>query len=110
MADPVERLLQSMQAQTAALVTQLQQQSENNMRLQTQAFTEAVSRISTAGKGAGASLVDSRGVGKPDVLNSKVANELSAFKAWRLKFVNWICASWPGAATYLEELASSNAE
>ena len=111
MADPVERLLQSTQAQTAALVTQLQQQSDTNMRMQTEAFAEAMNRISTASKGSGASLVDSRGVGKPDVLNSKVANELSAFKTWRLKFVvNWICASWPGAATILEELESSSSD
>ena len=92
MADPVERLLQSMQAQTAALVTQLQQQSDTNMRVQTEAFAAAMNRLSLVGKGSGASLVDSRGVGKPDVLNSKVANELSAFKTWRLKFVNWIWA------------------
>ena len=110
MADPVERLLQSMQAQTAALVTQLQQQSDTNMRVQTEALAEAMNRLNLASKGSGASLVDSRGVGKPDVLNSKVANELSAFKTWRLKFVNWICASWPGAATILEELESSSSD
>ena len=109
----IERLLagmqQNQQAQTNALITQLQQQMseqgarhQESMRLHTEALATAVAKFDAARSST--SLVDSRGVAKPDVLNLKIAKDLATYKTWRLKFSNWICAALPGAAATLEHL------
>ena len=83
-----EAMHQQQQAQTAALVQQMQ--------LQQSQFAEAFSALSRGREG---SLVDNRGVAKPEVLNSKIAGDVSLFKTWRVKFTNWICAAMPKEAS-----------
>ena len=56
------------------------------------------------------SLVDSRGVGKPEVLSNRTTGDATAFETWRVKFSNWICAAMPPAQTILGKLETDSTE
>ena len=55
-------------------------------------FTSAADRATTG------RLVDPSGIGKPSALTGRVAGDPTAFRAWRIKFRNWIVAALPEAS------------
>ena len=65
------------------------------------------SKVSSASDGP--VLVDSKGVAKPDKLTSEVANNLTKFKTWKLKYTNWICAACMNAEIVLTGVENDNA-
>ena len=95
---------QQHQQQTAALLESMEQRMQQS---QVQ-FTEVLGRIGDRGRGN--SLVESRGVGKPESLNNKIAGDPTAFKTWRVKFGNWICAAMPQAFGVLERQEQENSQ
>ena len=112
----IERLINALQgqqqAQTSALMQQMQVQMQEqsarhmeSMRLQTETLAAAVAKLE---RGSG-SLVDKTVVEKPTTLNSKIAEDLAAFKTWRFKFGNWISAALPAAQEQLEALEKNSA-
>ena len=54
--------------------------------------------------------VDPHGVGRPPSLTDKVARDPTGFRAWRIKFRNWIVASIPAAGPVMEHLEAQNQE
>ena len=56
------------------------------------------------------SLVDSRGIGKPDTLTSKTAQNQTEYKVWRVKYVNWVTASMPDMIDVFSHLERNNEE
>ena len=87
----ITSLSQSQQEQTAALLRQLQTQMEQQSR------------------NSGAAL-DSTGVGKPDQLTNKIADDPAAYKTWRIKLGNWISAALPKATAILDNIEAYIAE
>lgn len=65
-------------------------------------LAEALQKLSVASGSRQASLVDNKGVAKPQALNLKVAQ--TDYKVWRLKFCNWVSSSFPSAAALLKEV------
>ena len=87
----IEALLQQQQQQTQLLLAQMQQQHAQMHEIM----------LKSSGR---ESLVDSRGVAKPDRLDNKTAGDHGSFKTWRIKFQNWICAAMPAAHDVLQML------
>ena len=48
-------------------------------------------------------MIDSRGVGKPNALGNKDANDLVTFRGFRLKFVNYVSSVFPEAEDLLKD-------
>ena len=74
---------------------------------QAEALAAIVTRVESRPPEA-RSLVDSRGIGKPDPLTSKTAQDQTAFKIWRVKYVNWVTASMPEMLDLFGQLERNN--
>ena len=90
--------------------------SADQSQRQQQQFEQCTQQMVAAmqqSKGSSASdgpvLVDATGVAKPDKLTSDVANDLTKFKTWKLKYTNWICAACTNAEVILTGLENDNA-
>ena len=123
----------SMDPSVAALISALAQSADQARRDQEQArrdheaamaqmvqgqgaFLERLGVTMAQQMGAGSSrahstgLVDPHGIGKPVTLTGRVANDALGFRAWRIKFRNWIVAGIPEAASLMELLERQNQE
>ena len=90
----------------------LQQQQESTRTLleqQHQAFTAVIQSLNAPRRSEG-SLVDMRGVGKPDVLRNKEATDRAAFILWLTKFVKWVTDGFPESSSWFEKLEGDNGE
>ena len=107
MANAIQALTQQQQAliqqnqQMATALDTLHQQS----RVQGEAIRQAIGARSSSH-----SLVDTRGIAKPESLTSAVANTHSQYVIWRVKLVNWITAAFPESGNLLEELERKSNE
>ncbi len=87
MATDLERLVIALTERQNNFIAQLQTQ-------QSEALAAMMTRVESRPPEA-RSLVDSRGIGKPDTLTSKTAHNPTEYKVWRVKYVNWVTASMP---------------
>ena len=71
-------------------------------------FGAAMSQPGSAAREANNSLVDQRGVGKPPTLTGRIASDPLSFRAWRIKFRNWVVAAIPEASEVMERLETQN--
>ena len=77
-------------------------QRQANLYVQQQVYAEALKSRQTPAHSA--SLVGSRGLGMPEVLTARTAEDASALKTWRTKRANWVCAALPAATPVFELL------
>ena len=71
---------------------------------------QTLTQQGTSARAAHSSLVDPHGVGKPPSLTGRMANDPVSFRAWRIKFRNWVVAAIPEAAEVMQRLESQNQE
>ena len=102
MATDLERLVIALTDRQNNFIAQLQHQ-------QNEALTAMMTRVESQPPQA-RSLVDSRGIGKPDTLTSKVAQSQTEYKVWRVKYVNWVTASMPDMHDLFVHLERQNDE
>ena len=96
----MEGFLRASQESTQKMIEAAMKMSADQSQRQQQQFEQCTQQMVAAmqqSKGSSASdgpvLVDAKGVAKPDKLTSDVANDLTKFKTWKLKYTNWICAA-----------------
>ncbi len=102
MATDLERLVIALTERQNHFIAQLQHQ-------QNEALTALMTRAESQPPQA-RSLVDSRGIGKPDTLTSKIAQSQTEYKVWRVKYVNWVTASMPDMHDLFVHLERQNDE
>jgi hypothetical protein len=102
MATDLERLVMALTDRQNHFIAQLQQQ-------QSEALAAMMTRVESQPTQA-RSLVDSRGIGKPDTLSSKMAQSQIDYKVWRIKYVNWVTASMPSMIDVFSHLERHNDE
>ena len=102
MATDLERLVMALTDRQNAFIAQLQHQ-------QSEALAAMMTRVESQPTQA-RSLVDSRGIGKPDTLSSKMAQSQTDYMAWRVKYVNWVTASMPSMIDVFSHLERHNDE
>ena len=78
MATDLERLVIALTDRQNAFIAQLQHQLS-------EALAAMMTRVESQPTQA-RSLVDSRGIGKPDTLSSKMAQSQTDYKVWRVKY------------------------
>ncbi len=100
MATDLERLVIALTERQNNFIAQLQTQ-------QSEALAAMMTRVESRPPEA-RSLVDSRGIGKPDTLTSKTAHNQTEFKVWRVKYVNWVTASMPEMLDLFAQLERNN--
>ena len=72
-------------------------------------LAQVVSRGQTSVEAASRGpLVDPRGVAKPADLTAKIASNPAGFRAWRLKYRNWVLAALPAGEPVLKEVEDQN--
>mgnify|MGYP000606469919 FL=1 len=102
MSTDLERMVVALTERQNNFIAQLQVQ-------QTEALAAMMTRVESKPPEA-RSLVDSRGIGKPDTLTSKTAHNQTEFKVWRVKYVNWVTASMPEMLELFAQLERNNEE
>ncbi len=102
MATDLERLVIALTDWQNNFIALLQQQ-------QSEALAAMMPRVESQPTQA-RSLVDSRGIGKPDTLTSKMAQSQTDYKVWRIKDVNWVTASMPNMIDVFSHLERNNEE
>ncbi len=102
MSTDLERMVVALTERQNNFIAQLQVQ-------QTEALAAMMTRVESKPPEA-RSLVDSRGIGKPDTLTSKTAHNQTEFKVWRVKYVNWVTASMPEMIDLFAQLERNNEE
>ena len=112
----MEGFLRASQESTQKMIETAMKLSADQQQRQQQQFEQCTQQMVAAmqqSKGSSASdgpvLVDAKGVAKPDKLTSDVANDLTKFKTWKLKYTNWICAACTNAEVILTGLENDNA-
>eukprot|EP00971_Amphidinium_carterae_P112194 2222204-Amphidinium_carterae.1 len=97
----MEQIAQQMAQAVTAIVQQNQQfaQTLDALRQQTTQQSKAITTLQERASVGSGSLVDTRGVGKPENLTSTKANDHATYITWRLKFLNWIQSSYLNSAS-----------
>lgn len=55
-------------------------------------------------------LVDSKGIGRPDTLTTKIASDRVSYRVWRLKYSKWLLANYPDMVKVLDHVEQHSSE
>eukprot|EP00971_Amphidinium_carterae_P050833 1000969-Amphidinium_carterae.1 len=104
MAEALTHALQQMNTQQQQFA-----QALDSLSQQTQQQSQALLRIQE-NRSAGATLIDTRGVAKPEPLSTADANDHAKYVVWRMKLLNWIASASPDSFEILESLEKRSNE
>ena len=97
----LQQVLQNQQQLQQQIQQQVQQQAELQQRNQ-QEIAQVLREVAAGRSRGHHSLVDVKGIGKPENLDGAVALDRVRFVTWKTKFCNWVCASIPEASEVFE--------